>query len=698
MPIYTAPVSTKDTNKAHDAVRALASIQQKVGFILSGIRHKVVLAERGPSIGWTDGKDVFFDTDKATKALLTSKGHVLGERDGYRKALASLSAVAKHELCHLLYSPAKDHPLIQVVGGWRNYHLAWNALEDQRIESLFVQRYPIAKGYFTLMIGDWVLAKAAADKSALDRAYPLIAGRWYLPAELRRDAYRLYADACGVAKADRVREITTEYRSLDIQSITDPAEIERVFKLIVEFASLWSGEVTTTPTDGNETGPEPGESNVNVGESDAARSEDDGLGDDDNGGQQSDNDSADGDDGDGESGEGQPGENGDGTDGDGNEGGGGESTGKGSDGGAGDGDGVTDENGFGDDAGSAEGQGDSQGNDSGTGNTADDGDPQGSGKGASNGPLKPQTKGKLRRDIAKAAADIIDDVLNGDGDVTHDIDGVLDTVDDIVRSEQSGFNRIPHIERHGYVGRQATVAPTTLARTQRARVADELRSIRNDLSPAWERNLRRGSRIDFKAITKAKASNKPPVNVFRKNTLHGDEGTKLDVVLAIDISGSMASVLDDTLQAAWSIKSALADVDVPCTIVAYDTGTYLISGSTEREWKPLSFHPTGGTNPTESIVRSIEHFDATGAQQPVLIVLTDGEWGGAFNYEYRLDADQAVQHARKQNVLTVLAGFDKAVERFGNHGCDLARDLNGPADLPKLVGEVVSQVLARQRH
>jgi uncharacterized protein YegL len=104
--------------------------------------------------------------------------------------------------------------------------MAYNALEDQRIETLFTAKYPSTIDWFTATI----LIHFVDNKEAFTNSYPLLRGRRYLPVELRAQSRNTYPEQ------DQINEICAvvdEYRTLLF-----PADTEKGKELIARFNEL----------------------------------------------------------------------------------------------------------------------------------------------------------------------------------------------------------------------------------------------------------------------------------------------------------------------------------------------------------------------------------------------------------------------------------------------------------------------------
>jgi len=105
--------------------------------------------------------------------------------------IADLRGIIQHEIGHIRFTVPFPE-LIEKAGvaeyveasGKKAFHTAWNILEDQRMETLVVNAVPRIASYFTKMIYKHIVT------GDMDHAWLLLAGRTYLPDDLRIKAHQ----------------------------------------------------------------------------------------------------------------------------------------------------------------------------------------------------------------------------------------------------------------------------------------------------------------------------------------------------------------------------------------------------------------------------------------------------------------------------------------------------------------------------
>ena len=140
--------------------------------------------------------------------------------------VANLRGLNFHELSHILYTPRQGSEIVTWVKE-NDCFKSFNALEDQRIETLFTSRFPSTVDWFVVTIATYFVN----DESSFKNSYPLLRGRKYLPLEIREESLRLFPHQEFVPV---LCEIVDEYRTLIY-----PRDTERGKELIERFNNLF---------------------------------------------------------------------------------------------------------------------------------------------------------------------------------------------------------------------------------------------------------------------------------------------------------------------------------------------------------------------------------------------------------------------------------------------------------------------------
>jgi uncharacterized protein YegL len=157
-------------------------------------------------------------------STVTFNSRVIGDLND-AKSIAGVKGLDLHEISHILYTSREGSELFDYVRD-NNYFMAYNALEDQRIETLFTAKYPSTIDWFTATI----LIHFVDNKEAFTNSYALLRGRRYLPVELRAQSRNAYPHQ------DQINElcaVVDQYRTLLF-----PADTEKGKELIARFHDL----------------------------------------------------------------------------------------------------------------------------------------------------------------------------------------------------------------------------------------------------------------------------------------------------------------------------------------------------------------------------------------------------------------------------------------------------------------------------
>jgi len=212
-----------DAKKEEDQERAvrlnaLCRVYEQADRVLSGDPVIVNVVSDGPAPAWSDG------------ASITINAKEINDMD--LETLTQVNGLNYHELSHHLYTPRKGTTYVQWVID-NNYFKEFNMLEDQRIETLMVGRYPSIAPYLTATCARW-LANTPEDSVG---NYLVIRGRRYLPVEIRQ-AYRdvfvrpdLIPAIIDIVDQYRVLAFPRDYETAKIlvkrfhDEITDPLDL-----------------------------------------------------------------------------------------------------------------------------------------------------------------------------------------------------------------------------------------------------------------------------------------------------------------------------------------------------------------------------------------------------------------------------------------------------------------------------------------
>ena len=164
--------------------------------------------------GWSDGKKITFNKDVVT--LLSADD------------IPALNGLNYHELSHLLYTPRGGSEFVMWVQN-NKLGVAFNYLEDARIETLMTARFPSTRLFLEANFMRYV---AINDTNSGD-LFLLSRGRKYVPLSIRQKIADLFVTERGLEMATEVADIIDTYRTLVL-----PRDSEKAKPLIKRFAKI----------------------------------------------------------------------------------------------------------------------------------------------------------------------------------------------------------------------------------------------------------------------------------------------------------------------------------------------------------------------------------------------------------------------------------------------------------------------------
>lgn len=737
----TSPSSitaTKAEQKMDKRLGAVRSVFEKLARIITGNR-KVSVGLDSPSSGayhvravppstpgWTDGERVWLNSD-VMKAL--------AEAADFGTMLMRYKGIFYHEVAHILYTPRDNtEPVTEILnrcgGGSRSpravslqdptWWWAFNALEDQRIETLFASVYGQSKRYFEAAALEWLVK----PDTELELAHLLVRGRKYLAVEVRDAARQALIDHIGGQKGELIAAeadgIIDTYLSLEF-----PKDSQKGFQLVRRYRDLMAKvgltHQHTQPSMDNDPQnipsrksqavvrkgrpssdkqkeaqkervekPEPkprpkpkgNESNDDPKPKPKKQEEDEKSDDlpkrDEEGNVESDSDDN-GDDLTGES----------------------ESTQQGGDDQSGDASTETDDEGDGDGQGDGDGDGESShgespstGNDPSGGSDGEegqDGQSEGSDTEQSNPGEGVGTGSGAATMTAEEFIEMIEaaiEVLMSDEEFAADLDATVTAVIQASGADDGlGGGHAPY--------RDVTI-PTTGRSTVR-KISTELAQLRLELDDFRESRQTAGR---F-SVRDAMVAQPWEVNVFNRWHAGDEEAGGFEVVVLLDLSGSMnGTKLAEASLAMWCLKRAFDELKIKTTVLGYsdDWSVLYRPGEKASKGDMRLFSDQGGTNPYGALQHAYRILSQSQCQNRLLVSVTDGGWshvGG--NPDDVVSAINAIEGAT-----TLLVGINdasyprwKCVETYGDHNHQLAVDLDSATELPKVVNDLVKRMMRK---
>lgn len=633
--------------RAARRIEALRGVLETTDRIITKRPIRVRMVEGLHAPEFTDGKDVYISQDEVAKVLAKNP-----TPDDMMNLVLQTKGLNYHGLSHILYTPREKSEIVRKIteadrADHTTYHKwAFNALEDQRIETLFSAAYGPSKAYFTAAATRWLLTTPAATS----RAHVLVHGRKYLDPQVRRGMRDLFAQVFGQADADEFADIIDEY-----VTVVYPTNTLRGLTLVKRYAALCKrlfpgSQLPPTPTDCHDN-PQP----VSEGQPSKEKQEDaidkipsldepesEPIGGDADGDDEADDD---GDEGEGES----P-----------SKGSGAKDTPQGAD--DDDDDGDFDADGPDDSVGKSEpGQ--------------DGGDGIGVGEGhVDGGEHEPVDLDAVIADIEAA----LDKVLNDDT-LLDDIESTVDAVRAAIR----GSSVLLDSHEAPFATHDVPGEIKRAAREMRRHLA----VLKTDMEPEVQRRQNVG-RLNVRRWATAAPGEVDIFNLWHPGT--ESEGG-IEAVICIDLSGSMrGNQILLASHAVWTIKSSLEAVAIPTTVLGFSDDWYLLYRSTERadHNRFRLYDDIGGTHLMPALQRAGDVLLRSSKPNRLLFVVSDSQWFDA------TQTDSHIAGLRKAGVFTTFIGINANVNA-ADRGFEFGKSVTTAAEIPEIVRTVVSGVLRR---
>lgn len=287
----------------------------------------------------------------------------------------------------------------------------------------------------------------------------------------------------------------------------------------------------------------------------------------------------------------------------------------------------------------------------------------------------------LLEDAAQAQQDIAQDQ-----DVQKDVNRTVQAVNAVVNNSEA----LDIAKAADPLNTQPAPQPAMLAMR---RTHDVLARIRMAAEPETLFRQVHG-RIDARRLTNSQPGD---IEVFRTYNSGREDEVGVEAVMLVDISGSMTHLMADASMALWSIKKAMDKLDIPTTVILFDT-----PGTTKLAYKAREKAPSnvkvygsgGGTEPSEALAAGAKVFYKSNAANKVLITLTDGQWGGGYGGQ-SASYEDLMKAYKRMNVSSLMLGLQGAVKNYGLHYHDVGYDLDSVGELPKAMSKLVANVMSR---
>ena len=677
LPIYQqgVPLSTLKQNN-HEEVVALTEswlvLFSRVNSLISG-REITCSTNNEVGIAATDGSSVFFNTQEIHRLFEDATKSGFNKERVFKK-LIEFRGLNYHELSHVLWTPRKSQKVFRDIVSADQTHptlagiffKSWNILEDQRIESLFVAKYPASVPYFKSIIAKYITHgkleqndHVIADEKV--SMWILLYGRKYLPLEIRLQAEEMFKTFYKVSDKDMnsIKKIIETYRS-----VIYPRDASDAYKLVEQFAVLMN---KIFPTGGIPNGTTVGKHSLNEGQVDSLREQkqsqklreqaDKDLEKEDKNtsysNEDSDEDSDDSADSDSEEETTDDADDNDGATSDSEE---------------------NSDNGSSDEKESGSGDGDDE---------EEDSSPQNENHETSNSSsnAKPQVG-----DVRKPSPSEV--TLQEQTDKMSEQSG--EQVGNEIKKQIKQMRKSTSEHRFKrFFDRTTkpvtTTTPPVVYRALSNTISESLAKLKADKDNQWDKGVSTG-KFNFMRQTESRGLH---FDIFDQWVDEGDERPDAEIVILLDTSSSMHSgtydykAIQDAMDekgerlsgwdistfrgndliteascAMWAIKLACQNQEIPCTVIGYSDFPHALLTKTDSvsRGQIKVFGAYGSTSVCQSILIADQVLTKSDAKYKLLVTITDGEWSD----EYECSEAVAVMHKKGiKSLLVCLAnGID----------------------------------------
>lgn len=656
-------------------LNSLARVFAKTDRIITGRREiSVKMASSSqnkvPAAAFSDGQNITINTDRIRE---------VNEPIG----LVRLSGYNYHELSHLLFTP-RDMEWRKELHA-KGLQMAFNILEDQRIETLFTAKFKPAAKYFTEIAVQTFLMNPKAHGTALFFTH----GRRFLPLEVRTLTESLFEG--DDRQKNRAKRIIDEYRLLPL---TNSSDLLRAEILIAEFAKIMKdvqndGHQMIKPDDACTSQEQGGTQDRRLAEDASEQSKEDTK--------EQDETEADGEDGSGfwedvlpneeddendgsASGEADEEDDEDGEDGD------------------GDGDVSSDEDDDegGDDADGANADGDDDGDASGDAG-ADHGDDDADGEDdGSSGDYSESGNGG-DADVSGELQDLLDEVLSAIFDSE-------DVQNDILKINQAIAESSLELDA---VSEPRTLRPATSVEIQTSmKIEEEIKRLTASLEPGWLYGADHGRLNVQRAIDAASSPWDDSEDLFDEWDEGREDEAGVEVFLDADLSGSMGINQQRLSSALWVLKRAFDRVDAEVSVAGFHETTKTLYQRGEKA-DPIQVAEFlcmgGGTVPANSMAIARRIMSQSQMPNRLFVILTDGAWqneidasevGGEGVYA---DYNTLIPEIDAVKVFIGIGGTQNRYPELFDHNFSVRNIEEIPEKIKGVVNKMLADVVAGRR-
>jgi hypothetical protein len=206
-----------------------------------------------------------------------------------------------------------------------------------------------------------------------------------------------------------------------------------------------------------------------------------------------------------------------------------------------------------------------------------------------------------------------------------------------------------------------------------------LSDIKDDCEAAWVRRTDTGR---FNVDRWATDPDWDADNIFDLFDPGAMDASSLDLVLVLDVSGSMSAQNMRLAESTWAIRQAVDRVEGEVTCVAFgDDASIMFDKSHRVDGRVFLPHLESSTDATNALREAHRIVAESQATNRIVLVLTDGQWWNA------AEACKALVAAGNEGAVTCVVGLGQTIaEGFG--GAHVVRSIRDSSELVPIFREI----------
>ena len=210
-----------------------------------------------------------------------------------------------------------------------------------------------------------------------------------------------------------------------------------------------------------------------------------------------------------------------------------------------------------------------------------------------------------------------------------------------------------------------------------------------DKAPGWVEGQRRG----FVNVLRYETRRPGDVEFFRAYTETDAPGMNISVSVLLDYSASMGGATKELAQAGYACKRACDNLDIPCTVVLWDTQALTLWDANERAEHLPVIVATGGTDPSTAMADlDNQRYDK---DIHIVLVMTDGAWGGPCAQQGYLASYKGEKPGRYfiglgwQDSSWGGGNASSIAENLRRYGCDESHGMESLMEIPRYLEDAL---------